>query len=141
MRSAAKDGQARRVLPQRRVEADERSAKVDSRSRSGPLLLSVSQTRLWDLIALAPDPPAYNELITIRKSGPVDVQALRRALIEVVARHEAWRTTFKIVDGSPRQFVWEPAEVDLPLTDLSDLGSKDAVQRATEIAAAHTLRP
>ena len=40
----------------------------------------------------------------------------------------------------PHQFVREPAEVDLPLSDLSDLSSQDAVQRATEIAAADTLR-
>ena len=114
---------------------------VTSRSGSSPLPLSVSQTRLWYLSQLAPDSPAYNELITIRKTGPLDVEALRRALSEVVARHEAWRTTFRTVDGVPHQFVREPAEVDLTLTDLSDLGPEDAVHRATEIAAADTLRP
>jgi amino acid adenylation domain-containing protein len=125
--------------------AGERSATktrwLTSRSELGPLPLSVSQTRLWYLSQLAPDSPACNELITIRKTGPLDVEALRRALTEVVARHEAWRTTFRAVDGVPHQFVREPAEVDLPLTDLSDLASEDAVHRATEIAAADTLRP
>jgi hypothetical protein len=125
--------------------AGERSATktrwLTSRSALGPLPLSVSQTRLWYLSQLAPDSPACNELITIRKTGPLDVEALRRALTEVVARHEAWRTTFRAVDGVPHQFVREPAEVDLPLTDLSDLASEDAVHRATEIAAADTLRP
>jgi amino acid adenylation domain-containing protein len=77
-------------------------------------------------------------LITIRKTGPLDVQALRRAFTDVVARHEAWRTTFKTVDGVPHQFVGEPAEVDLPFTDLSGLGRRGAIQRATEIAAADT---
>jgi amino acid adenylation domain-containing protein len=114
---------------------------VTSRSGSGPLPLSVSQTRLWYLSQLAPESPAYNELITIRKTGPLDVEALRRALTEVVARHQAWRSTFAAVDGVPHQFVREPAEVDLPVTDLSELGPEDAVHRATEIAAADTLRP
>ena len=118
-----------------------KTRSVTSRSGSGPLPLSVSQTRLWYLSQLARDSPAYNELITIRKTGPLDVEALRRALTEVVARHEAWRTSFRTVDGVPHQFVREPAEVDLPRTDLSDLGPKDAVHRATEIAAADTLRP
>src|ERR1700744_2862151 len=72
---------------------------------SGPLPLSVSQTGLWYLGRLAPNSAVCNELITIRKTGPLDVQALRRALTDVVARHEAWRTTFKPVDGVPRQFV------------------------------------
>jgi amino acid adenylation domain-containing protein len=114
---------------------------VTSRSGSGPLPLSVSQTRLWYLSQLAPESPAYNELITIRKTGPLDVEALRCALTEVVARHQAWRSTFAAVDGVPHQFVREPAEVDLPVTDLSELGPEDAVHRATEIAAADTLRP
>jgi hypothetical protein len=94
---------------------------VSSRLASGPLPLSVSQSGLWYVSQLAPDSPAYNELIMIRKTGPFEVEALRRALTEVVARHGAWRTTFKTVDGVPHQFVGEPAEVDLPLTDLSDL--------------------
>ena len=68
---------------------------VTSRTASGPLPLSVSQSQLWYLSQLAPDSPAYNELITIRKTGPLDVEALHCALTEVVARHEAWRTTFR----------------------------------------------
>ena len=114
---------------------------VSWRSRSAPLPLSASQTQLWHLSQLAPGSPAYNELVTIRKAGPLDVEALSRALTEVVARHEAWRTAFRTVDGVPHQFVGEPAEVDLALSDLSDLGPGDAVHRATEIAAADTLRP
>ena len=114
---------------------------VSWRSRSAPLPLSASQTRLWHLSQLAPGSPAYNELVTIRKAGPLDVEALRRALTDVVARHEVWRTAFRTVDGVPHQFVRKPAEVDLPLIDLTHLSLEDAVHRATEIAAADTLRP
>ena len=114
---------------------------VSWRSRSAPLPLSASQTRLWHLSQLAPGSPAYNELVTIRKAGPLDVEALRRALTDVVARHEVWRTAFRTIDGVPHQFVRKPAEVDLPLIDLTHLSLEDAVHRATEIAAADTLRP
>jgi len=109
--------------------------------RSGPLPLSVAQTRLWHLSQLAPSSPAFNEVVTIRKAGRLDVDALRRALSGVVARHEVWRTSFRAVDGVPHQFVGEPADVDLPLTDLTHLGFDDAVERAAEIAAADTVRP
>jgi amino acid adenylation domain-containing protein len=111
------------------------------RSRTAPLPLSVSQTRLWHLSQLAPDSPAHSELITIRKAGPLDVEALRRALTDVVARHEVWRTAFRTLDGVPHQLVREPAEVDLPLIDLTHLSHDDAVHRATEIAAADARRP
>ncbi|OBF90840.1 hypothetical protein A5791_16070 [Mycobacterium sp. 852002-51163_SCH5372311] len=115
--------------------------RVGPRSRSAPLPLSVSQTRLWNLSRLALGSPAYNELITIRKAGPFDVEALRRALTDVVARHEVWRTTFQTIDGVPHQIVRKPTEVQLPLVDLTHLSLEDAVHRATEIAAADTLRP
>ncbi len=116
---------------------------VRSMTRSGsvPLPLSVSQTWLWCLSRLAPDSSACNEVITIRKTGPLDVEALRRAFTDVAARHEAWRTTFRTVAGVPHQFIWEPAAVDLPLTDLTDLDPENAVRRATDIAAAEMLRP
>ncbi|WP_428338376.1 non-ribosomal peptide synthetase [Mycobacterium sp.] len=106
---------------------------------SGPL--SSSQRQLWHHIRLAPDSPAFSETITIRKTGPLDVEALRCALTELVSRHEACRTTFAVVDGVPYQFVREPAYVDLPLTDLSELYPDDAVHQAAGIAAADALRP
>ncbi|MEB3980325.1 amino acid adenylation domain-containing protein [Mycobacterium sp. 663a-19] len=129
------------------VDSGVASARSVTETRSGSsgsaselLPLSVSQTGLWYVSQLAPDSPAYNELIVIRKTGPLAVEALRRALTEVVARHAALRTSFRTVDGMPYQFVREPADVDLPLTDLSDLGPDRAVARATEIAAADTMR-
>ena len=143
---AGRFGELRRARSEQRVrvagpwEVAEPHA-VTSRTAFGSLPLSGSQGQLWYLSQLAPDSPAYNELITIRKTGPLDVEALHSALTEVVARHEAWRTTFRTVDRVPYQFVGQPAQVDLPLTDLSDLDVEDAVHRATEIATADALRP
>ena len=112
---------------------------VTSRTASGPLPLSASQSQLWYLSQLAPDSRALNEVIEILKTGALDVDALRQALSAVVARHEALRTTFDSVDGVPHQIVREPTEVDLPVSDLSDLGSQDAIARAVEIVAADSL--
>jgi amino acid adenylation domain-containing protein len=110
-------------------------------SGSGPLPLSVSQTGLWCLTQLAPDSAACNEVVTIRKTGPLDVRALRSAFTDMVARHEAWRTTIRALAGVPHQFIWESAAVDLPLTDLTHLNPEDAVRQAIDIAAAEMLRP
>jgi amino acid adenylation domain-containing protein len=115
-------------------------APVSSPTVSGPMPLSASQSQLWYQSQLAPGSRALNEVIEIRKAGALDVDALRRALSEVVARHEALRTTFDLVDGVPRQIVREPEEVDLPLSDLSDLGWQESVERAVEIVAADSLR-
>ncbi|MBO0865420.1 MAG: hypothetical protein J2P16_10155, partial [Mycobacterium sp.] len=142
----ARLAQMRRALFEQRVRAGgsrpaAQPRAVTSRTASGPLPLSVSQSQLWYLSQLAPDSPVYNELITIHKAGALDEEALHRALTEVVARHEAWRTTFDCIDGVPYQFVHEPMEVDLPLVDLSHLSTEEAKHRAIEIATADTLRP
>ena len=135
----------RRALLERRVQAAGSGpaiapVAVTSATASGPLPLSASQSQLWYQSQLEPDSRALNEVVEIRKTGALDVDALRRALNKVVARHEALRTTFDLFDGVPHQIIREPEEVDLPLSDLSDLESRDSVERAVEIVAADSLR-
>ena len=141
---AARLAQMRRALLDQQVRAPgsgpaTRSAAVTSRTASGPLPLSASQSQLWYLSQLAPDSRAFNEVIEIRKTGALNVDALRRALSAVVARHEALRTTFDSVDGVPHQIVREPTEIALPVSDLSDVRPQDAVARAVDIVAADSL--
>jgi amino acid adenylation domain-containing protein len=137
--------QLRRALLEQRVRAAgsgpaTEPAAVSPPTVSGPMPLSASQSQLWYQSQLAPDSRVLNEVIEIRKTGALDVDALRRALSKVVARHEVLRTTFDLVDGVPHQIIWEPKEVDLPLSDLSDLGWQESVERAVEIVAADSLR-
>jgi amino acid adenylation domain-containing protein len=75
--------------------------------RDRPLPLSFGQQRLWFLDRLEPGRATYNVAEALRLRGPLDDDALARALGEVVRRHEALRTTF---DGSGE----EPAQVVLP---------------------------
>ena len=143
---AAELAQMRRALFEQRVRAAgwRPAAKphaVTARTASGPLPLSASQAQLWYLSQLAPDSRAYNERLVIHKTGALNADALRRALNEVVRRHEALRTTFVTVDGVPQQFVREPTEIDLPLLDLSQLRPDEAERQAIDIAVADAVRP
>jgi acyl-coenzyme A synthetase/AMP-(fatty) acid ligase len=56
-----------------------------------------------------------------RLRGPLDVDALGRALDEIVRRHEALRTTFELRAGRPVQVVHPHRPLDLPVRDLSGL--------------------
>jgi amino acid adenylation domain-containing protein len=143
---ASGTSEARRALLEQRVRAAaSRSAteprRVTPRSRPNLVPLSASQTPLWYHSQLVPDSCAYNEVSVIHKTGALDVDAVRGAINEVIARHEAWRTTFITIDGVPHQHVHERVVIDVPFVDLSHLSRENADRRATEIAAADARRP
>jgi amino acid adenylation domain-containing protein len=93
--------------------------------RGGPLPLSFAQERLWFIDRLEPGSASYNISMARRLGGALDVAALERALGEIVRRHEALRTTFREVDGSPVQVIAPFGGFTLRLDDLSGLPDAD----------------
>lgn len=91
-----------------------------------------AQRRFWLLDQLQPGGnPALNMCFALRWHGPLDQPVLRRALNEVVARHEALRTTFESDHGELRQFIAPHLELDLPTLDASDFrGTSPAAMQA-----------
>jgi thioesterase domain-containing protein len=65
--------------------------------------LSVGQERLYRLARLNPDVPLYNVATAYRLHGPLDADALERAVRRIEARHEILRTTFPVSGGAPVQ--------------------------------------
>jgi non-ribosomal peptide synthetase component F len=109
--------------------------------RSGPLPASFSQQRLWFLDRLRPGSPAYNIPAAVRLEGRLDVDALHRALNEVVRRHEILRTTFTADGGLPQQTIAESLELPLPVEDLSDLPEDRRLEQALERVRQEAARP
>ncbi|WP_331875502.1 amino acid adenylation domain-containing protein, partial [Longimicrobium sp.] len=93
--------------------------------RTGALPLSYAQERLWFLDQLEPGSTTYNIPVAWRLGGALDEAALERALGEIIRRHEALRTVFCEVDGSPVQVIAPFAGFVLPAEDLSGLGDAD----------------
>jgi amino acid adenylation domain-containing protein len=112
---------ARRVEAERRAGARLPRPPVVASPRSAELPLSLAQQRLWFLTQLSPGDPAYNVPAAIALGGRLDVAALRAALREVVARHEALRTTFSERGGTAFQRVGTAIPAALPLLDLAAL--------------------
>jgi len=91
-------------------------------AREGDLPVTFAQERIWLVDALDPGSPAYAIPFSYHVAGPLDPDALRRALTELVRRHEPLRTTLPAVDGVPVQRIAPPpAGFDLPVADLRHL--------------------
>src|SRR5207237_775473 len=69
---------------------------------------------------------------------PTQLIARRRA---GVARHQALRTTFRLVDRQPVQVVAPPAPLPLPLLDLQMLPADEREDTARQLAQAEAQRP
>ncbi|HEX6467754.1 MAG TPA: amino acid adenylation domain-containing protein [Streptosporangiaceae bacterium] len=84
---------------------------------------SFGQEQVWFVDRFHPDVPLHNIPLTIRLRGPLDADALRRALDALVVRHEALRTRLAPgADGRPVPVVGPPHGADLPLVPAADLG-------------------
>ncbi len=86
---------------------------------SGDQPLSNPQRRLWFVDQLAAG-ATYNETLAMRLNGPLDADALERAVNVLVERHEALRTTFPVVDGKPVQRRNESVRIALARHTRSD---------------------
>ncbi|WP_433273364.1 non-ribosomal peptide synthase/polyketide synthase [Actinosynnema sp. CS-041913] len=89
--------------------------------RGGVHPQSPAQRRLWFLDQFEPGGTEYVTPTALRLHGPVDVDALRRAVDGLVVRHESLRTTF----ADDVQVIGEPFAVPLAVEE----GSWEAVLR------------
>ncbi|MBC9730858.1 non-ribosomal peptide synthetase, partial [Streptomyces sp. TRM68367] len=92
--------------------------------------LSPAQRRLWFLHQLQGDSALYNVPVAVRLSGPLDREALRRALSDVVERHEALRTVFAEDHRGPYRVTVDGA----PVLDTADTTEEALVERLEEAA-------
>ncbi|MFG1642751.1 amino acid adenylation domain-containing protein [Amycolatopsis sp. NPDC049252] len=100
------------------------------------------------------DPTLYHDVSAVRLSGPLDEDALRRALDAVSARHELLRTSFDLVGHpEPTQLVHAAAPIPLTLLDAPAADPGEALERwwtgqwrkpfdlaAAPLARCHVLR-
>jgi Condensation domain len=113
-----------------------RSASVSAppsarRPSAGAAPLSLPQEQLFDRGKhSASEPPFYNEVITIHRKGPLEAAVIERSLLEIIRRHEIWRTTFGEADGRPVQVVHAaPVDLRLPVLDLTGLSKSEQEAR------------
>ncbi|MFC8387153.1 condensation domain-containing protein, partial [Nocardia sp. NPDC057272] len=98
--------------------------------------LSFAQRRLWFIHHLEGPSATYNLPWGLRLTGEVDVEALRAALADVVARHESLRTVFGDDAGMPYQVIVSADDVDFGWRVVDAAGwSSEQVDEAVGQAA------
>ena len=107
---------------------------IPRRSGDGPLPLSFAQQRLWLMSQLEPGSPAYVMPGSVRITGPLNLDALERALNAIVDRHESLRTTFVLNGEQPQQMVHAQAGVPVEFVDLSAIAPHAREAEARRIA-------
>jgi amino acid adenylation domain-containing protein len=117
------------------------AAAIPLADRAQPIPLSFAQERLWFLEQLDPGSPVYNVPVGLELEGPLDAEALGRALAEVVRRHEVLRTAFEPTDAGPVQRVLPPDAFRMERVDLSGLAEDAARAEAGRRMAEEGRRP
>ncbi|MEU2733818.1 condensation domain-containing protein, partial [Streptomyces griseoviridis] len=126
---------ARRLAGQGGTATGTVAPLVPAVSRDGDLRLSFGQQRLWFLEDFAPGGADYHSALPVRIGGPLDMGALRSAVRDLVARHEALRTTFDARDGRGVQIVYDRLDPDWVTADAAD------EEAAREAVRAEMTRP
>lgn len=132
---------AEKVEAEIKLQRGLRRPPIIRRERSDFLPLSFAQQRIWFLDQLRPGTSTYNVRHNLRLSGRIDVNALRRSLTEMARRHEALRTSFTSIEGTPSQVVNEDYEMQVPVVDLSLLDETERLRAARKLTEAEIRRP
>ncbi|MFG3417706.1 amino acid adenylation domain-containing protein [Micromonospora sp. NPDC048063] len=102
---------------------------------------SFAQERLYFLNQLQPGNPAYVVAFAVHLQGALQPEALRGALTRVVARHDALRTTFALVDGvlTQRVSATPHADIDVQAGGRADRDTQETFLHA--LVAEQARRP
>ncbi|ASS74684.1 hypothetical protein CIG75_06660 [Tumebacillus algifaecis] len=106
--------------------------RIPKRGHKNPSPLAIDQERLWFFHMMNPDEPTYNVYGAINMKGTLNVEVFEHSFNEIVRRHEAWRTTFEMLEGQPMQLVHDELIVPMELLDLTDLPHDEREEAAKQ---------
>jgi hypothetical protein len=117
------------------------STAIQPRQGCGPCQLSYAQERIWFFEQLEPGTPAYNIPAAVRLTGALQMEALRQALSEILRRHEALRTVFRIGNDGPIQSTAPNPRLPLRIVDLRNSAQSGGDNEMRRLARQECERP
>ncbi|MGZ4135260.1 MAG: non-ribosomal peptide synthetase, partial [Tumebacillaceae bacterium] len=129
----------RALLEQKMKEKNLDSSKIPKkesaiprRGHKNPSPLSIDQERLYFFEQMNPGEPTYNVYGALRMEGNTYPDALEYAINQIIKRHEAWRTTFDVIDGKTVQIVHDEMPLKLIHVDLTHVSDEEVEAAANE---------
>jgi non-ribosomal peptide synthetase component F/thioesterase domain-containing protein len=99
---------------------------------------SLEQHRYWILDQVDTESTASNMAIAFRLEGEVNDALAEQSICELTLRHEALRTTFRMVNGELLQVISEEPSYQFSVSDLRGTPEETRQQRAEELIRAHS---
>ncbi|MFI0242106.1 amino acid adenylation domain-containing protein [Streptomyces sp. NPDC016845] len=117
-------------------------AAVPSRPERGRAPLSYAQRSIWRAEQAVPGSALHNETAAFRLDGPVDADAVERALAALGARHDAMRCAVVAdADGEPWQHFADRVQPTVERIDLAHLPERRREERLAELVASAVAAP
>ncbi len=96
--------------------------------------LTDAQRELWLATRMGDDSSrAFVDSVALHLHGPFQIEAMVKAIQQLVERHDSLRSTF--TDNGEERVVAASIQLDVPLIDLSGLAQSDQPDRLAEIGA------
>ncbi|QLY31768.1 amino acid adenylation domain-containing protein [Nocardia huaxiensis] len=106
-------------------QGDSEVAPLRAMERPERIPLSYAQQRMWFLNRFDPESAVNNLPFAVRLSGPLDVDALRAAVGDLLERHELLRTVYPEIEGEGFQVVLPAANAVRPVAESGALTGGD----------------
>ncbi len=129
------------LMLKRKGVGSEPAGAIPRRPDAGPCWLSFGQERMWFFEQLEPGTDVYNVSAAMRLKGPLNMQALRESVGEILRRHESLRTVFKSVEGVPVQIAVEVNEPPVAEIDMRGSPPEAREARTLQLADEEVRRP
>ena len=135
---------AQREMLQKRLRGEGPRSEPKSALKRRPTSdypLTAEQEHLWLLHQVDPNVYYFNHTHAHRLKGELNVQAVERAINEMVRRHENFRTSLPEIDGKPRAVVAAELQIPLERVEVPEFPVEDRYERLQALVTANTCRP
>jgi amino acid adenylation domain-containing protein/non-ribosomal peptide synthase protein (TIGR01720 family) len=134
---------AQREMLAKRLRGEGPKSQPKSAINRRPTLdypITAEQEHLWLLHQVDPNVYYFNHTHSYHLKGDLNIDAVERAINEMVRRHENFRTSMPEIDGKPRAVVAPQLQLPLERVEVPEFPVEDRHKRLQALVTAHTLR-